>query len=29
VSVHGEPSRVVAGDATEYSVIDSPTTRVA
>jgi alkyl sulfatase len=29
VSVHGEQSRVISGDATEYSVIDSPTARVA
>jgi alpha-ketoglutarate-dependent sulfate ester dioxygenase len=29
VSVHGEQSRVISGDASEYSVIDSPTPRVA
>ncbi len=29
VSVHGEQSRVISGDATDYSVIDSPTPRVA
>jgi len=29
VSVRGEQSRVISGDATEYSVIDSPTARVA
>ena len=29
VSVNGEPSRVIAGDATEYSVIDNPARRVA
>src|ERR1700749_3136202 len=29
VSVNGEQSRVISGDATEYSVIDSPTPRVA
>src|SRR5271166_4616134 len=29
VSVHGEQSRVISGDAAEYSVIDSPTPRVA
>ena len=29
VSVHGERSRVISGDATEYSVIDNPTARVA
>jgi alkyl sulfatase len=29
VSVQGERSRVVCGDATEYSVIDDPTARVA
>ncbi len=29
VSVHGEQSRVIAGDATEYSVIDSPAPQVA
>jgi len=29
VSVRGEHSRVISGDATEYSVIDSPTARVA
>jgi alpha-ketoglutarate-dependent sulfate ester dioxygenase len=29
VSVRGEQSRVISGDATEYSVIDSPTPRVA
>jgi taurine dioxygenase len=29
VSVNGEQSRVISGDATEYSVIDTPTPRVA
>jgi taurine dioxygenase len=29
VSVHGERSRVVCGDASEYSVIDDPAARVA
>ncbi len=29
VSVHGEQSRVICGDATEYSVIDNPAPRVA
>jgi taurine dioxygenase len=29
VSVNGEQSRVISGDATEYSVIDSPAPRVA
>ncbi|HUB56270.1 MAG TPA: TauD/TfdA family dioxygenase [Mycobacterium sp.] len=29
VSVNGEPSRVISGDATEYSVIDNPAPRVA
>jgi len=29
VSVHGERSRVISGDATEYSVIADPTARVA
>jgi taurine dioxygenase len=29
VSVHGEQSRVVSGDASEYSVIDTPAARVA
>jgi alpha-ketoglutarate-dependent sulfate ester dioxygenase len=29
VSVHGEHSRVISGDASEYSVIDSPTPSVA